>query len=62
MFEIMDRPTRTTDGRTTTEHGYTLSSPYEPDSSDELINNVLKQLILKILFASLTLWHIHIFL
>ena len=31
---------RTTDGRTTdgrtTEHGYTISSPCEPDGSDEL--------------------------
>ena len=28
---------RTTDGRTT-EHGYTISSPCEPDGSGELIN------------------------
>ena len=30
---------RTTDGRTT-EHGYTISSPCEPDGSGELIINL----------------------
>ena len=30
---------RTTDGRTT-EHGYTISSPCEPDGSGELIKQI----------------------
>ena len=37
---------RTTDGRTdgrTTEHGYTISSPCEPDGSGELINKLQRR-------------------
>ena len=39
---------RRTDGRTT-EHGYTISSPCEPDGSGELINRVPEQKDLGIL-------------
>ena len=35
MFEIMDGQTTDDDGRTP-EHGYTISSPCEPDGSGEL--------------------------
>ena len=41
---------RTTDGRTT-EHGYTISSPCEPDGSGELINvNLCFMWIISIMF------------
>ena len=36
MFEIVNG--RTDDGRTL-EHGYTISSPYEPEGSGELSSN-----------------------
>ena len=35
MFEIVDGRRTTDDGRTT-EHGYTISSPCEPEGSGEL--------------------------
>ena len=42
---------RTTDGRTT-EHGYTISSPCEPDGSGELKTQYENRHIL------LTFWHL----
>ena len=44
MFEIVDGRRTTYDGRTP-EHGYTISSPCEPEGSGELINR--KKIALK---------------
>ena len=52
---------RRTDGRTT-EHGYTISSPCEPDGSGELKMAMLKIAVnlSKIIFFSIIILHAHL--